>query len=287
MKNIVLKALFNPIVVVTICVAAAATSYALTHDSVICGIDLFHEHIKASNKLTTKVYSITEKYDEINVSRGIKVVYQVTAGTASADVTAPDNIIDYVEVSVKKGELRISLDEKVQVQGSINTTVVVSGPAIGEYSASSAGQITVESPVKLNGGLEVSSSSAANIVFNYEVTAKSVEIESSSASKVKMASITADKGEIEVSSAANVSIGAIKGGNYELDCSSASSADLSGCDLSHIEASASSGARITMSGKCDQAELDASSGASISCSNLTAKKGFGHRTSSGGRVKIR
>ncbi len=283
MKNKVIKALVSPIVVVCVCLCAAATCFALSNDVVIRSIGV-GEKIKPSKNLITKVYSITEKYDEIEVHRGVKVDYKVVAGTPSAEVTAPDNLIDHVEVSVRKGTLVITIEEGVQINGSINTTVTVSGPAIGEYSASSAGQIFVESAIKTSGKIELDASSAGRIEFAGEIKAKEVSIEASSASKIITASIVSDDVEIEASSAANVSVDKVKGAKCEVETSSAASVSIEGCELGKLDASASSASKISVSGTADNATLDASSGASVGGGDLTVKNGAVKRKSSGGRV---
>lgn len=284
MKNRVIKALVSPIVVVFVCLFAAATCFALSNDVVMRHIGIGYDKIKPSKELTTKVYSITDKYDEIEVNRGVKVVYQVVAGTPSAEVTAPDNLIDHVEVSVRKGTLVITIEEGVQISGSLNTTVTVSGPAIKEYSVSSAGQIFVESAINVSGKIDLDASSAGRIEFFKEIKAKEVSIEASSASKIITASIVSDDVEIEASSAANVSINKVKGAKCEVETSSASSVSIEGCELGKLDASASSASKISVSGKAYNATLDASSGASVGGNDLTVKNGAVKRKSSGGRV---
>ena len=287
MRYKVIKALASPMVVVCVCLCAAATCFAISNDLVINGIGIGYNKITPSKELTTKVYSVTEKYNEIDVNRGVKVVYRVVAGTPSAEVTAPDNLIDYVKVSVKKGTLEITIDDDVQINGSANTTVVVSGPAIEEYSAGSAGQIVVESAIKLPGKIEVDASSAGRIEFVKEIVAKKAEIEASSASKIIVASLVSDSGDIEASSAASVSIGKVKGKDYDVDSSSAASINISDGNFENLEASASSGSKISVSGTADRANLDASSGASVGGDNLTVKYGVSKTSSSGGRVKTK
>ncbi len=286
MKNIVIKALVSPAVVVCVCLFAAATCFALSNDGIVSALSNY-KHINPSKELTTKVYSITDKYDEIEVNRGVKVMYRVIAGTPSAEVTAPDNVIDYVNVSVRKGALVITIEDGVQIDGSVNTTVVVSGPAVEEYSVSSAGQITVESALKVAGKLEADASSAGRIEFVKEVNAKKVSFEASSASKIVAGTVVSDEGEIEASSAANISIANIKGVNYDVESSSAASISIADCNLDRLEASASSGSKISVSGTADRASLDASSGASVGGENLTVKKGASKSSSSGGRVKTK
>ena len=62
---------------------------------------------KPSKDLVTHELGIVEKYNEIDVNRGVNVTYRVTAGTPTAEVTAPKNLIDYVKVYVKKAHSRL------------------------------------------------------------------------------------------------------------------------------------------------------------------------------------
>lgn len=288
MKKNIIKALLSPTVVVIVCLFAAATSFAVNSDSIVGMVTgIGQRRITPSGEIMTNEFVISDKYSEINVNRGMKVVYRVSAGTPTAEVTAPKNVIDYIKVTVKNGTLRVTLDESVQINGKMNATVTVSGPAISEYDVSSAGQITVVSPLKLKGELEADASSAGCIVFKERIEVNSISLEASSASRITCGTVNAESGEIETSSAAQIKIGNLLGGKFEFDSSSASHVNVADCKVKSIDASASSAARVSLSGVADKADLEASSGGSVGSNSLEVKSGLKKSVSSGGRVSTK
>lgn len=288
MKRNIIKALLSPMVVITVCLFAAATCFAVNSDNIfgiVTGSGQYR--ITPSGEIMTNEFVITDKYNEINVSRGVKVVYRVSAGTPTAEVTASKNVIDYIKVTVKNGTLKVTLDESVQVNGKMDATVTVSGPAISEYDVNSAGQITVASPLKLKGSLEADASSAGCIVFKERIEANSISLEASSASRITCGTVDAESGEIETSSAARIEVGNLLGGRFEFDSSSASHVNVADCKVKSIDASASSAAKVSLSGVADKADLQASSGGSVGSNSLEVKSGLKKSVSSGGRVSTK
>lgn len=288
MKRNIIKALLSPMVVITVCLFAAATCFAVNSDNIFGIVTGSGQHrITPSGETMTNEFVITDKYNEINVNRGVKVVYRVSAGTPTAEVTAPKNVIDYIKVTVKNGTLKVTLDESVQVNGKMDATVTVSGPAISEYDVNSAGQITVASPLKLKGSLEADASSAGCIVFKERIEANSISLEASSASRITCGTVDAESGEIETSSAARIEVGNLLGGRFEFDSSSASHVNVADCKVKSIDASASSAAKVSLSGVADKADLQASSGGSVGSNSFEVKSGLKKSVSSGGRVSTK
>ena len=285
-KSVLIQAITSPITVVCICLLVAATCFAFSDNS----IDVFNfnkEYIKPSKDLVTHELGIVEKYNEIDVNRGVNVTYRVTAGTPTAEVTATKNLIDYVNVYVKKGTLKITIDDNIQVKGNLNINVIVSGPAIGDFEASSGGQITIESPLTLTKSLDADASSAGYIIFKETINAAKVSFDASSAANITAANVESKIGEFEVSSGAEIKVDKIISDYLELDSSSAAKITIKDCVLKNLDASASSGGRISIAGVTDAATLRASSGASVGSNNLTVKSSISKTASSGGRISTK
>lgn len=289
MRKIILKALLSPAVIVCICILAAATCFALSHPSLdLNGIAIgFGKGVTPSGTLVTRDYNITEKYSEIDVNRGIKLNYHVVSGTPKAIVTAPDNLIDNVIVTSRKGELKVTIDDDIRINGNANITVEAYGPAIDGIDASSAANITISSPLNIAGKLEIDASSAARIVLTSPVQAERIILDASSASRIECTEISCTKGEIDASSAAKIQTGKINGNSIQIESSSAASIKVPNCHLTELTANASSGASITISGEVDKADLGASSGASVGSKDLVVKSGVRKSASSGGSVRTK
>ena len=72
-------------------------------------------------------------FDGISVSSGIKVTYSQVNTHQSIEVSAPDNLIDYVQLKIKDNKLHIGYKlpkEYSSIQGKHNTEVRISAPAV-------------------------------------------------------------------------------------------------------------------------------------------------------------
>lgn len=202
-----------------------------------------------------------DKVTSIDTSRGIKVEYTQGSGT-SVTLTAPDNIIDDVDVTVKNGELKCGMKTKRRVNKPI--TVTVTSPGVDELDASSGSSIKIASGLDMPGAeMEISASSGARIdIIN--ISAESIEGEASSGSALRIDGAKATTMAYSTSSGSSMRVESITAGSVTGKSSSGSSMGLSGTSK-YVELRASSGS--SLSGRSLVAEtgmLKASSGASVS-----------------------
>lgn len=202
-----------------------------------------------------------DKVTSIDTSSGIRVEYTQGSGT-SVTLTAPDNIIDDVEVTVKNGELNCGMKTKRRVNKPI--TVTVTSPGVDELDASSGSSIKIVDGLNMPGAeMEISASSGARIDIN-NISAESIEGEASSGSALRIDGAKATTMAYSTSSGSSMRVESITAGSVTGKSSSGSSMGLSGTSK-YVELRASSGS--SLSGRTLVAEtgmLKSSSGASVS-----------------------
>ncbi len=201
-----------------------------------------------------------DKVTSIDTSSGIRVEYTQGSGT-SVTLTAPDNIIDDVEVTVKNGELNCGMKTKRRVNKPI--TVTVTSPGVDELDASSGSSIKIASGLDMPGAeMEISVSSGARIDIN-NINAESIEGEASSGSALRIDGAKATTMAYSTSSGSSMRVESITSKYVELRASSGSS--LSGRSLVAETGmlKSSSGASVSgnVKGSC---EIEKSSGGSVS-----------------------
>ncbi|MEG2365283.1 MAG: DUF2807 domain-containing protein [Alistipes sp.] len=246
--------------------------------SVICCANARCDHrssVKGSGKLVSRTLTL-EKFDRVSASRGVKVVLAAGSALQQASLEADDNVIDQVIVCVEWGELKVSLDPKLQSLSNINVTLTA--PTEGRISQieTSSGAV-VESAVTLTGdALELDASSGSRIEVTSHVAQCDVDASSGAEIVARMSAATCDA---DASSGAEVRLA---GSAHDGTIEGSSGAEINAKQLAvnNCTARASSGATVAV--LCsDQLNASASSAASIYYEGVCKAK---TQVSSGGTI---
>lgn len=216
----------------------------------------------ASAENIAKTFEIKKPGKGLESSCGIVTtyVYDPTATTATVKVTAPKEVMQYVEVKQSNGRINLRVNENKTVNNIFKKLkyrkgiqAVVTGPLFRDIEANSGSSIECKTLLTYPAGT-------------------SVEIEVNSGASLKFAGIVCEKFECEASSGASAKIDSLKVKKTNLEANSGASLKLKGVEAGEIDAEASSGASLTISGKGDKVKFDANSGGSIHANNFTGTK---------------
>ena len=169
-------------------------------------------------------------------------VQLLTGPVTEVLVEADDNMMNYVETRVSGDILKIGLRD-LHNYGDAHRKVYITAPEITSIRASAAADVTAGNGLKSAGKLSFSSSSSGNI--SAEVDAPEIEVETSSASTVKLWGRTRNF-HATASSGADVKAFDLLSENASVNASSGASARVH-ASLS-LNANASSGANIVYRG---------------------------------------
>lgn len=187
------------ILAVTLVVISAGVAYAINR-------------VTPSKKMSQRTVSV-ERFHELDVNSAIEVTYvQTTDNNHTLEISAPDNVIDLVQVKVNSGELSIGFSRSVSFNGSANVKVKIKAPLIAEVSLHGA-SIFKSTGINIPGhDFEADVTGASKLIIN-NLNAISAEFDASGASFVKVKKIKARKIEADASGASTM--------GFEGSCNSA------------------------------------------------------------------
>ena len=159
--------------------------------------------VPSSKYVTRKVNS--GDFTAVCTNTAIDIIY--TVGPRSIEIYAPDNLINYIKVSLFDSEIRVNYSENMTINGSHKSYVKISAPAVSRFTTNSAGKITIDSPLTLKGDpVELKVNSAVNIKAK-GIDAQSVCLKTNSAGNIKTGNLKADEIRIIANSTGNITTG--------------------------------------------------------------------------------
>lgn len=198
-----------------------------------------NETIQGSGKMVTDTIKI-ENFHEIDASSGVKVI--ITDQPGDVVVQADENLIEYVTVKVREGELKIGMKPGVRIWTTEDIVVYVPDNGnIRKLDASSAAKILTDKQLVVK-SLEIDASSAAKV--RVDVKTSECSVEASSSAKVAV-QIVADRLKVETSSAASVKFqGVVREASFEATSASSIDAEMLTTQLCEVEASSAADVRV-------------------------------------------
>lgn len=165
--------------------------------------------VPSSKYVTRKVNS--GDFTAVCTNTAIDIIY--TVGPRSIEVYAPDNLINYIKVSLSDSEIRVNYSESMTINGSHKSYVKISAPVVSRFTTNSAGKITIDSPLTLkDSSVELKANSAGNIKAK-AIDARTMTLKTNSAGNIETANLKADEIKIIANSAGNIKTGNIIAAN--------------------------------------------------------------------------
>lgn len=220
-----------------------------------------NKKIKASNNYITKELYGIKNFNSIEVRSMPDVEYtQSKNGNTSVSVHCPDNILEYLDVSVNGNTLTVGFKKDIQIEGRCKVKVTASSPELKSVKTTSAGDIKLLSDITAKGDFQITTTSAGDIEAR-SIICNNINISTSSAGDVEVKNIKCDKAELRVSSAGDI--------------------DIDHIDAMTINASTSSAGDIELAGRAVDVYLSSSSAGDIDAGKLKAKNVTAKASSAG------
>lgn len=242
------------------------------------------EGIKPSkNYVTRKVNA--DKFDGISTATSIDVVYTQTSGSQDIEIYAPDNLVDYVKVAVEDGTLKVRFYNPenpmkgISINGSHETEVRVSAPAVHSLQASSSGDVILKNGLQTTGQVSMKSSSSGDIEGG-DVVCEALKLSASSSGDVKLGKVECTDLEAEASSSGDVVLSA-ECRTVRLEASSSGDVEIKHLKAETVEGHASSSGDVILAGECRSAQFSASSSGGVQAKELVADQVVAKASSSG------
>lgn len=208
-----------------------------------------------NGNITKETRTITEKFDKISVSTGIKVIVKQNNNTA-VTVETDENIQPLIITKVENGVLVIKAKDAYNTDKS--PEVSVNMPFVSGLESSSGASI-VSSGVLKSASLSVDSSSGSDI--NIDVEADYISLDSSSGSTIK-ASGKALKADTSSSSGSTINASGLMANDVFAQTSSGSTSKV--YPIVSLNAKASSGSSLLYKNVPEKLQKSESSGGNVS-----------------------
>lgn len=220
------------------------------------------EGIVPSKNYVTKKVDVGS-FDAISTSSSVDVIYTQSSGSRNVEVYAPDNLVDYIDVRVDGGVLKVGFKaprNNFSIRGKHKKEVRVSAPAVNGLKASSSGDIILKNGLKTNGKVIVKATSSGD---------------------VKGRSISCDDFTAIANSSGDVVLEKVACTNFSADASSSGDVSVKHVDASSVSAHASSSGDVVLVGTCENASYKASSSGDVKAKGLKAVNVTASASSSG------
>ena len=231
--------------------------------------------VPSKNYVTKKVQ--VDKFDGISTATSIDVVYTQASGSPDIEVYAPDNLMEYVQVEVEDGMLKVKFKSKespfnsINIRGKHQTEVRVSAPAIHALRASSSGDIFLRNGIQVTGKVSMKSSSSGDIEGG-KIVCDELIASASSSGDILLERVECTSLNVNASSSGDVSVKELKAETVEADASSAGDVILAGeCRFADLSASSSGDVQAKYL-KADEVVARASSAGDVTCYPLESLK---------------
>ena len=223
------------------------------------------ESIMPSKNYATKKVNVNQ-FNGISTATSIDVLYTQTSGRQDVEIFAPDNLIEFVQVKVDDGILKVKFydpehpNSGINILGKHNTEVRISAPAIHVLQASSSGDVILKNGLKVNGLVTMNSSSSGDIVGN---------------------DVACDELVVKASSSGDVVLNQVKCTLLEADASSSGDVEIKNLKAERVNGEASSSGDVILAGECHLAKFLVSSSGDVEARNLKADAVTAKASSSG------
>lgn len=219
------------------------------------------QRITPSNTMVTRTVSIS-KIDEITASR-VKVIYTPERATGSVRVTAPDNLISYVQVTSNNGVLKCEIDNDIEVRGENGpcVTIEVSSYKVHEFEAILSAVIDIRDDLDLP-EFSAETSTSGTIKAQNITVSDEIELDATTSGSIKVRQASARKLTAEASTSGSVKVASVTVRKLDVEATTSGSVKIEG-------------------GTAETADCDASTSGSVNITEVTAPRGTLDASTSG------
>ena len=171
-----------------------------------------------------------EEFTEISCNIPSDIYYSI--GPASLSISAPDNVMDHIKVSVRNGKLDIRFDIK-NVRRANDIKVVVSSSAL--------------SALEING--------AGDFYSNDALVSDDFTINANGASDISISSLEANEVSVNVNGAGDVDFDMLKAVEASICINGAGDADIEKLDCGFVKVEVNGAGDCSLDGRADKASL--------------------------------
>lgn len=217
--------------------------------------------VPGKNYVTKKVN--VGSFNAISTGSSVDVIYTQSSGSRSVEIYAPDNLVDYIDVRVEGGVLKVGFKSprhNFSINGKHKKEVRVTAPAVTRLEASSSGDIILKNGLHTDGKVTFKASSSGDVTGG---------------------SVTCDNFAAIANSSGDVVLEKVTCNNFRADAGSSGDVSVKNLTAAHVSATAESSGDVILSGTCENASFYASSSGDVKAKGLKAVNVTATASSSG------
>lgn len=218
-------------------------------------------NIKPSTRLASKTITVGS-FDELEAGHA-HVIVTIGPATGKAKITAPQNLINELEVETSGGDLHIKYPSELKIKGNTRTTVEITAPSLKEIKSKLSAKVEVRGDLATTGDLDLKASTSGTILLGNASTKGNCELKASTSGTISAQDLkAANEAELSATTSGNVKIGILNSKTVDADAST-------------------NGGILVKDGSTKTAEFKASTNGSIKASGLRADSGSAKASTSG------
>ena len=237
--------------------------------------------ITPSDNQITRTHNV-RSFDAIEASR-VKVVYTPGPATGTVTVTAPDNVMPYVQVRVDDGTLECEIDNDVQLRRNDRSQVVitVTAPDVDDFEASLSGIIEITGNLNIR-EFSASASTSGSISAPAVTVSGEAELEAGTSGSVSIRTLTAGKVDFDATTSGSISVATLSARKVGAEATTSGSVTVSGGTTAEADYEAGTSGSLTLDGlTAETGSASASTAGTVRCRILRPSD---ISTSTGGSV---
>ena len=213
-----------------------------------CSINLDGENfggeiIKGNGNIVTRNYEVGA-FNDLSVLLSATVNFTVS-NDYTCTVRVDENILEYLDIKVKKDELTMERQQKYKTVNLRPTEFVIdiTAPRLEEVNLAGSGNVNVLSPLNAK-EMEFFVAGSGNIIFKEAINIRHLEMQIAGSGDIRIPDLTADKLEVDVAGSGSAKI---DGGRVnEAEVSIAGSGDCNlACEIDTLEADIAGSGDVT------------------------------------------
>lgn len=188
------------------------------------------------------------EFDSISVPSFIDVYYTQTPGEQSLTLTCDENLVDYFNIVVEEGTLKVKTKPNVNVRPKAKTFLTVNSPILNKIKLSGSGDVFIDGSIVANGDFSVSISGSGDCKANGIIQCAKFSAHTSGSGDTFLAGILAGSADFKDTGSGDIKSTGVTADNISISLSGSGDCSLECKDAGVISVKISGSGDVTLTG---------------------------------------
>ena len=188
------------------------------------------------------------EFDSISVPSSIDVYYTQTPGEQSLTLTCDENLVDYYNIVVEEGVLKVKTKPNVNVRPKAKTFLTVNAPTLSGLKLSGSGDVFTDGPIVTDSDFSVSISGSGDCKANGIIQCAKFSAHTSGSGDTFLSGIMAESAGFKDTGSGDIKSTGVTAENISIDLSGSGDCSLECKDAGIISVKISGSGDVTLTG---------------------------------------